>query len=118
MFYDFRQNNSGGGFDFNADDGISVHVIIEANSAEDANERAENLGLYFDGCDDGRDCECCGDRWYSAWGEGDAVPSMYGTPVGEAEAYMLWAPEGVAEAYVHYLDGRVEAVDMRKRKTL
>jgi hypothetical protein len=43
---------------------------------------------------------------------------MYGTPVGEAEAYMLWAPEGVAEAYVHYLDGRVEAVDMRKRKTL
>jgi hypothetical protein len=118
MFYDFRQNNSGGGFDFNAEDGISVHVIIEADGAEDANERAESLGLYFDGVDDGPDCPCCGDRWYPAWGKGDDVPSMYGTPVGEAEALILWAPKGVAEAYVHYLDGRIEAVTLHKRKTL
>ncbi|MFE4367966.1 MULTISPECIES: DUF7296 family protein [unclassified Streptomyces] len=58
-FYEFHQNNSGGGFDYDEDNGISVYVIIEAGSADVANARAEKIGLYFDG--EG-DCPCCGDR--------------------------------------------------------
>lgn len=59
MFYTFYQNNSGGYFE-----GPTM-VIIEAHSADEANEIAEErAGIYFDGVALGRDCWCCGDRWY------------------------------------------------------
>ena len=61
MYYTFRQNNSGGIWDINED--VNVFVIIEANSVEDANYRAESDGIYFDGCLNDIDCGCCGDRW-------------------------------------------------------
>jgi hypothetical protein len=118
MFFDFDQNNSGGGFDFDAEAGITHHVIIEADSAEEANERARELGLYFDGVENGPDCDCCGDRWYEAHGEGDDVPTVYGTPVTEYEALMLWAPKGTPEIFIHYADGRIEGVKPPKRTTL
>lgn len=59
MFYPFKQNNSGGYFNEPA-----ICVIIEADSADEANMKAEEEGIYFDGCYDRIDCPCCGDRWY------------------------------------------------------
>lgn len=61
-YYDFSQNNSGG--DFHRDDNLGDTVIIAATDPEDANRRLQQLGGYFNGCDDGSDCSCCGDRWY------------------------------------------------------
>lgn len=102
-FYEYRQNNSGGGFDYDEADGISVHVIVEADSAEAANARAKEIGLYFDG--EG-DCPCCGDRWYEAW-NGDDVPSIYGTPLEKHEFhYGRWMTDGY-EVFTHYADGRI-----------
>lgn len=77
-FYYFTQNNSGGVFIEPA-----VDVVIEAEDPDFANYRAEREGLYFDGCDSGDDCSCCGDRWSRQWStdEGDSVPSTYGIPV-------------------------------------
>ena len=75
-FY-FDQNNSGGSFVHDEMRGIGLGLFIEAESAESANDRAENVGVYFNGCNDDRDCACCGDRWSSAWGEGDAEPNRY-----------------------------------------
>ncbi len=66
-FYRFRQNNSGGSFKIDKKKGIGTNVFIEASSYEDANERAEEIGLYFYGCDKGVDCNCCGDRWSKAY---------------------------------------------------
>lgn len=85
MFYEYRQNNSGGYFQ--NDKAIREVVIIEADSYEEANEIAEDLGIYFDGCDTGRDCSCCGDRWYEQYSEDDGreVPSYYGIPISEIE---------------------------------
>lgn len=105
MFYTFNQNNSGGSFDYDAERGISAVVIIEADSAEAANERAEQIGLYFDG--DG-DCECCGDRWYSVSGTYDSadVPSIYGTPLESYEPSYKWMGK-YPETYVHYANGTV-----------
>ena len=100
-FFTFSQNNSGGSFDHNSDAGIGYIVCVEAADADHANSRAKSIGLYFDGCADGIDCPCCGDRWYPAWGGGDPVPMKYGEPLkGE------WG----IPAYIHYLDGRIEAV--------
>ena len=58
MYYHYRQNNSGGSFIVNSD--VTVNVIIEADSADDANEKAKDIGIYFNGVDEGIDCPCCG----------------------------------------------------------
>ena len=83
-FYEYHQNNSGGVDVETA--WVNKLVIVEAATAEDANAKALTLGLYFNGCQDGRDCSCCGDRWdeASSWDESD-VPSHYGKPVDLAE---------------------------------
>jgi hypothetical protein len=97
MFYTFNQNNSGGGFDMDKARGIGSAVVIEADSPSHANERAEEIGLYFDGVEEEIDCECCGDRWYRAWESGTDRPTYYGeelTLLGEGEVF-----------YVHPLEG-------------
>lgn len=60
----YDQNNSGGSFDLN--ENISHRVVIEAESSYEASEIAESLGIYFNGCNEGMDCPCCGDRWYDS----------------------------------------------------
>lgn len=47
MFYTYRQNNSGGSFKITKK--IKHFVIIEADSAKEANKKAEHIGIYFDG---------------------------------------------------------------------
>ena len=102
MFYAYDQNNSGGGFIVNDD--VTYNVIIEADSADEANAKAEDVGIYFDGCETGDDCPCCGDRWYAAWrDEGDATPMIYGKPVEEHDE--MWAKDNEPWAHVYYKDG-------------
>ncbi|QOI66938.1 hypothetical protein SEA_GARDENSTATE_26 [Microbacterium phage GardenState] len=108
-FHTFDQNNSGGSFDVDPERGIASVVIIEADSAEEANARAEDIGLYFDDSYD-IDCDCCGTRWSAAWGDGDDVPTVYGverSPGDSGGRGWRWtSPEG----FIHYADGRIEAI--------
>ena len=60
-FFEYSQNNSGGSFKIS--ESVTTHVVIEAHDADHANRIAEEIGIYFDGCDKGMDCSCCGDRW-------------------------------------------------------
>ena len=62
MFYEYNQNNSGGSFD--VDKEVCHRVYIEADNKDDAYFIAQSKGIYFDGVSSGRDCGCCGDRWY------------------------------------------------------
>lgn len=107
-FYHFSQNNSGGSFRVCEEDGIGTDVIIEAFGSDHANQRALEIGLYFDGVHEGRDCDCCGDRWYQV-GEGDAeeYPHVYGNPLEACN--QNWYRQIV---YVHYLDGTVTKVTL------
>jgi hypothetical protein len=66
-FYKFSQNNSGGSFD--TDENLCQAIYIEAESEEQANQKALELGIYFNGVEEGIDCDCCGDRWCPAYGE-------------------------------------------------
>lgn len=99
MFYDYRQNNSGGSFYL--DETVGHSVIVEAEDYEQANKRAKEIGLYFDGAGD---CPCCGNRWYAKRGrsEGDETPSIYGEPIGEYQ----WLSWGREVTHVYFLDGR------------
>lgn len=62
-FYEFSQNNTGGSFV--TDDKLCHRVVIEATSEKEAIQKAEEIGIYFDGVENGMDCPCCGDRWYT-----------------------------------------------------
>lgn len=105
MFYHYRQNNSGGWFDFDDAAGIGANVIIEADSATEADSIFESKGIEF-----GTGCPCCGSRWSQAWSdEGEAVPSIYGKPVSEYEKSSMGFYEG-DHIYVHYKDGRIEKI--------
>ena len=75
-FFTFGQNNSGGSFVTN--DSVAEYVIVEADNADAANSIANDIGIYFNGVKDGIDCDCCGDRWYPAWDDGDAEPTLWG----------------------------------------
>ena len=105
MFYTFSQNNSGG--DFIINDKVAEWVIIEADSADEANDIAEGVGIYFDGCENGYDCDCCGDRWYRQYDdEGTETPQIYGRPVvGEGHFGYLRR-----NAIIYYKKGVVETV--------
>ena len=65
MFYEFNQNNSGGHFVVN--DKLCHRLFIEADNEYEAIDKAEELGCYWDGVSQGRDCSCCGDRWHKDW---------------------------------------------------
>tara|TARA_R110000782_G_scaffold102791_2_gene190113 strand:- start:2010 stop:2288 length:279 start_codon:yes stop_codon:yes gene_type:complete len=84
--YEYDQNNSGGHFNVMSWDGPSdrggvylgsyskklTNVYVMAESDEEANDLAERYaGVYFNGCSDGHDCSCCGDRWYPTYGPVD-----------------------------------------------
>ena len=75
-WYMFDQNNSGGYFD--VDNKVCHRLFIEAESFDDAVEKAEELGCYWDGVDKGIDCSCCGDRW-SKWGDDPVDLEKYKT---------------------------------------
>jgi calcineurin-like phosphoesterase len=105
-FYTFAQNNSGGSFIIN--DKVAEYVIIEATNASHANQIAEDMGIYFNGCDNGIDCECCGDRWY-ATSEYDAQesPMLYAEPI--ENRIELTSNQGKeVYCYVYYMNGSVK----------
>lgn len=114
-FFHFDQNNSGGSFSHVAIDGIGTNVFIEAKNAAHANDRAERIGLYFNGCDDGTDCSCCGDRWSPvSESDGRDVPMKYSTEwraVVDDEAPTLdWGHP----SYIHYIGGEFKkAVEIK-----
>lgn len=109
-FYTFGQNNSGGSFLSDHAVGVSKYVIVEADSSAEANERAESIGLYFDGTDGGPDCPCCGDRWYRVGpNEGEDAPMIYGKGVRLRDGDPI-AEVGCYEGYVHPKAGNFYAV--------
>jgi hypothetical protein len=116
-WYEFRQNNSGGSFVM--DDEVSIHVFIQAESADAANQKAEKVGIYFDGCEDGSDCSCCGDRWYRADDPLDSFktypwrgePKEYDNISDYAQALAAdsgWAKRGDPANIVYFADGSVK----------
>ena len=74
-WYEFSQNNSGG--DFVEDENLGKYVFIQADNKSKAIEKAEEIGIYFDGCNSGIDCSCCGDRWHTP--DELKFPYRYGT---------------------------------------
>ena len=104
-FFTFNQNNSGGDFVHDKKHGIGHYVIIEAENYHEANHRAEDIGLYFDGAGD---CTCCGNRWSEKYPDDDGtdVPVIYGTDVSKLKYPDRWG----IDSYIHYMDGTIKRI--------
>lgn len=109
MFYTYVQNNSAGYWEG------PQYVIVEALTAEDADiDAVVYMGVYFDGVDAGRDCECCGDRWERARDkDGDTEPCLYHMPIHQAARRYLVGDEAV----IRYRDGTVVRLEGLKAKS-
>lgn len=110
MFYPFNQNNSGGRFI-----GPALVVYIEAESEESANDIAQEHDIYFNGCEYGRDCSCCGDRWSTTWYEAVEDPKQ-DLIREEKEFYLafkrLWATQDqVPLCLIVYKNGSTEILE-------
>ena len=70
--YTYTQNNSAGFFtqpEWHGPESLGgvegTNIWIMAEDHHEANGLAlEHSNIYFDGCEEGKDCDCCGDRWY------------------------------------------------------
>lgn len=65
MFFNYLQNG-GEKNKFIENRKLAKIVIIEANSAIEANQMAEQIGIYFDGVLSKKDKSTDGDRWQRA----------------------------------------------------
>lgn len=103
-FYEFPQSNAGGYWNKI----LGYVVIIEAETPEKANKKAEEIGIYFDGVENGEDCECCGDRWYRVEDEYDEIePENLNEEIEEIKHYQKkWK----LTSTIYYADGRVEKI--------
>lgn len=120
MFYTYIQNNSGGYFKITKK--IKHYVIIEADSAKEANEKAEHIGIYFEGVKKDRDCPCCGDRWHKVLEKGGTKkPKIYGDNVLSYFAFrrklFYWYPLK-KKAIVYYKDGKFEVFSEKENNKL
>lgn len=105
-FYVYRQNNSGGSFDIDDATGIGPKVWIEANDMNHSIERAQSIGIYFNGVEDGRDCVCCGDRWSKPWSDnGENLPK-----INDKYDFNWWNT-----VYIHYINGSIERITEKQR---
>jgi hypothetical protein len=104
-WYEYSQNNTGGTFIL--DDGVAKYVFIQATSPEEANTKAEEIGIYFYGVLDGRDCECCGDRWYKPY-ESSTEKEMDERIKNGFNSFFVSVGEPIAHKY--YADGKKETV--------
>jgi len=76
--------------------GPAINVYIQAHNADVSNEIAENNDLYFDGCADGIDCSCCGDRWRTR----DNDDGMEGELIISEEDYKYNWGDGIPKVMV------------------
>lgn len=100
-FFEYYQNNSGGRF--MVTENLTRRVIVEAHDAPHADLRLTQLGGYFDGCATGSDCDCCGDRWYRAYDDGDPEP-----PVLEVTTSSYFELPAGKQIVIHYLNGETQ----------
>lgn len=113
-WYLFTQNNSGGWFMIT--DTLCRRLFIQAESLDNAIDKAESLGCYWNGVDCGYDCEydceCCGDRWYPPYGPVECQEKtieVYAQKL--ADEYGWTKPD----ARLFYSDGKVVEIFSKKK---
>lgn len=106
-WFEYGQNNSGGSW-------VPPYrvVWVQARTKRQANAIAQDeADVYFDGCDTGRDCPCCGDRWSEPLDDGgEDAPDLTWRRESTMRSGSLYAE--VPMALLVHEDGRREEIDL------
>jgi hypothetical protein len=100
-FYRFNQNNSGGYIITDDESGIGDYVFIFANSFSQANEKAEEIGMF-----NLPYCDCCGVRFYSLWG--------YEEPMKDGEEDSFFTINSSMSIFFHFPNGEVKKATINR----
>ena len=98
MFYTYYQNNSGG--ILYEDENVGQYVVIEGDTIEDINERAEKIFENYM-----EFCPCCGERWKDL--DCENKNELEDSPSILSCTDSFWAGRGES-IVVYYKDGRKE----------
>lgn len=112
LYFTFTQNNSGGFFIKDAEAGICEYVIVEAYSAEQAQEIFNKIGEDVSGFHEF--CSCCGQRWDDDWldeEDGKLLPMIYNKDVFKDVCRSIYCER----CFIHYLDGEIIEVTFRAK---
>lgn len=93
-FFHFSQNNSGGFFEV-TDTVAEGGCVFEADSPQEANDKAEAAGVF-----DFWSCECCGERFSRQWKSDEGFQT-----VEESVKWSFGKP-----TVVHFKDGTTKKV--------
>lgn len=107
-FFTYKQNEQFNGFMRNKH--VNEWVIVEADSAEEANRFADaEAGLYFNGCFKDLDHPDDGDRWSIAIeSDADPVPMIYDVELTddmELTGFYQARTNPFVNCYVYFKDG-------------
>lgn len=121
MFYTYYQNNSGG--EFLDDKEVGKYVIIEADTANEANEKAQKCGIYFNGYEENIDCDCCGDRWYKAYdrvrgGTSYPTPTINGYTLEEYRDKLDIYSKEIVNIHIYYKDNKHEIFSFNAKEAV
>ncbi len=111
MFYTYEQNKRGVSI---VNEHIKHYVIIEAASAKEADEKAENVGIYFDGVDKEIDYPWRGDRWSRAedpsfGSKGTKKPEIYGRSIIRFFSERINNNDLSEDVIIYHKNGKVES---------
>lgn len=110
-FWAFNQNNSGGYFVVDDDNGVCEWVIIEAKTPKKAWKKLKKIGKRVQGFWDY--CNCCGERWYNYMDESDGTdkPMIYGEGMDKCERTMFRH-----RCFVHYANGVIKEFKFKEQQ--
>lgn len=100
-FYTMDQNNSGGYFEIDQNDGICEIVVIESINTKDASNKAVDLTECYSDY-----CVCCGERWDVDFYDDDGtdVPMLYGKEITDDYSGTMFR----SRVAIHFLDGTIK----------
>ena len=94
-FYRFSQSNSDGYIITDDESGIGDYVFIFAKSYSEANEKAEEIGMFSLPY-----CDCCGVRFRSLW--------EYDEPMKDGESDYFFTTSNHMSIFFHLSDGEIK----------
>ena len=113
MFYQFNQNYIGRIYMRDERLGIGPLIIVEGDTVDAINKKAEQVGIYFDGRKKGIDP--LDNRWYRMMRNKDGYdePHVYDVHIDKIPS-AEWV--GYDDVFIHYADGTMKRIIFKKNE--
>lgn len=108
MFVTLSQNNSGGYFINDEDNGVCEYLIIEADNYNEFKNKLNEIANKVDGFYDY--CDCCGKRWDI---DEDCIDFNNELLIYDESVYTINKQYFREKCFIHYKNGNIEKVNFK-----